>query len=177
VAQANLIGRRYAQGIFQLAESEQNIDGWRQELVKLEELLKDDVLRAAFANPAVTMQRRMELAKLLAPELRPQTENLLRLLVEHHRTIEMQEIRKEFDRLADEAEGFVNATLTTATDLTDADKHQFQQELAQRLGRRVRLEHHVDPLLIGGAVIQVGDRLVDGSVRMQLSQLRQNLVA
>jgi F-type H+-transporting ATPase subunit delta len=176
VPQAN-VARRYAQGIFQLAEGEHNLEAWRKELAQLDELLQDDVLRAAFANPSVTTARRLELAQRLAPELRPETQNLLRLLVERHRTGDMGEIRREFDRMADEAEGIANVTLTTAIPLNDAEKQRYEQELARRLNRRVRLEHHLDQSLIGGATIQVGDRLVDGSVRMQLQQLRQRLVA
>ena len=53
------IARRYAQGIFQLAEAQHDLDGWRRELAQLDALLQDDVLRAAFANPAVTTPRRM----------------------------------------------------------------------------------------------------------------------
>jgi F-type H+-transporting ATPase subunit delta len=176
VPQAN-VARRYAQGIFQLAEAERNLQAWRQDLAQLDQLLQDDVLRAAFANPSVTTARRLELARRLAPELRPETQNLLRLLVERRRTADMEEIRREFDRMADDAEGIANVILTTAIPLDNAEKERYEKELAQRLNRRVRLEHRVDPSLVGGATIQVGDRLVDGSVRMQLSQLRQRLVA
>jgi len=169
--------RRYAQGVFQLAESERAIDRWRKELDQLEALLQDDVLRAAFANPSVTTPRRLELARKLAPELRPETQNLLRLLVEHRRTAEMPAIRREFERMANEAEGIVDATLTTAIDLTDDERRRYEQELAKRLDRRVRLQHHRDPGLIAGATIQFGDRLIDGSVRTQLERLRQRLAS
>ena len=157
------VARRYAQGVFQLAQEEQDLDGWRAELGRLEALLDDEVLRAAFANPAVSMARRLELAKRLAPELKPQSENLLRLLVEHQRTTEMQAIRRAFERMADEASGMVDVTLTSAV------------ELAERLGRQVRIHYRRDPELIGGALIQIGDRVVDGSVRSQLQRLRQAL--
>jgi F-type H+-transporting ATPase subunit delta len=169
------VARRYAQGVFQLAEPEDDLDVWRRELRLLDELLQDDVLRAAFANPAVTTPRRMELAQKLAPELRPETQNLLRLLIEHRRTSEMPNVRREFDVLADEAEGIVNATLSTAIELSNAERQRYQEELAKRLGRKVRLEHRRDPGLIAGATVQVGDRLIDGSVRTQLDRLRQQL--
>jgi F-type H+-transporting ATPase subunit delta len=170
------VARRYAQGLFQLAESEHAVDRWRGQLDQLESLLNDDVLRAAFANPSVTTSRRLELAKRLAPGLAPQTQNLLRLLVEHRRTADISEISREFDRMANEAAGIVDATLTTAVDLTDADRKRYEEDLARRLNRKVRLEHRRDPSLIGGATVQFGDRLIDGSVRTQLAQLRQRLV-
>ena len=169
------IARRYARGIFQLAEPQQDVDSWRHELAQLDALLQDDVLRAAFANPAVTTPRRMELAQRLAPELRAETQNLLRLLIEHRRTSEMPAIRREFERMADEAAGIVNVALTTAIDLGDDEKQRYERALADRLGKKVRMEFQHDPGLVAGATIQLGDRLIDGSVRTQLDRLRQRL--
>ena len=170
------IARRYAQGIFQLAQADRNLDAWRSELTQLEGLLQDDVLRAAFANPAVTTPRRMELARKLAPELRPETQNLLRLLIEHRRTSEMPDIRHEFERMADDAAGIVNVALTTAIELGDQDKRRYEGALAERLGKKVRMEYRHDPGLVAGATVQIGDRLIDGSVGTQLDRLRQQLV-
>ncbi len=169
------MARRYAEGVFQLAKEDGNLEAWRREMAKLDQLLRDDVLRAAFANPAVDMPRRMELAGRLAPELAPGAQNLLRLLIEHRRTDEMAAIRREFDRLADEASGIVHVTLTTAIALTAADRQRHERGLARRLGREVKLHHQVDPRLIAGATVQVGDRLIDGSVSTQLQRLRQEL--
>ncbi len=170
------VARRYAQGIFQLAQAERNVNAWRSELTQLEGLLQDDVLRAAFANPAVSTPRRMELARKLAPELRPETQNLLRLLIEHRRTSEMPAVRHEFERMADDAAGIVNVALTTAIELGDADKRRYEGALAERVGKKVRMEYRHDPALVAGATVQIGDRLIDGSVRTQLDRLRQQLV-
>lgn len=175
--EASNVARRYAAGIFQLAQEENAIDTWRSELAKLDELLQDDILVAAFGNPAVGVKRRMELARLLAPELRPETENLLRLLVEHQRTRHMHAIREEFERLADEASGIVHATVTTAIDLDQDDRRRYEQELARKLGRKVIVKFLSDPAIVGGAAIQIGDHLVDGTVRTQLARLRQELLS
>jgi F-type H+-transporting ATPase subunit delta len=177
VPEAGNIARRYGAGIFQLAQEENAIDTWRAELAKLDDLLQDDVLLAAFQNPAVGVKRRMELAKLLAPELQAQTENLLRLLVEHQRTRYVHEIREAFERLADEASGIVHATVATAIDLDEDDRHRYEQELARRLGRKVNVKFLTDPAIVGGATIQIGDHLIDGTVRTQLERLRQELLS
>jgi F-type H+-transporting ATPase subunit delta len=118
----------------------------------------------------------MELAQKLAPELRPETQNLLRLLIEHRRTSEMPDIRHEFERMADDAAGIVNVALTTAIELGDADKRRYEGTLAERLRKKVRMEYRQDPGLVAGATVQIGDRLIDGSVRTQLDRLRQQLV-
>lgn len=173
---ASNIGRRYAMGIFQLAQEEKAIDTWRSDIAKLDELLADDVLQAAFQNPAVDMKRRMDLAARLAPEMRQKTLNLMRLLIEHHRTREMPAIRQEFDRLADEASGIVTATMTTAIPLEESERKRYEQALSRKLDRRVRLGFRTDPAVIGGATIQIGDHLVDASVRTQLNRLHEDLL-
>lgn len=170
------VARRYAEGAFQLAVEEKAVDAWREEMVKLDELLQDEVLVAAFKNPAVSMPRRMDLARRLAPELRPQSLNFMRLLIEHHRTPLIAAIREEFDRLADEASGIVHARMTTAIALDADDRRRYQQALARRLGRDVRLTFDTDEGLVGGATIQMGDHLVDGSIRTQLQRMRQRLL-
>ncbi|MDQ6711984.1 MAG: ATP synthase F1 subunit delta, partial [Candidatus Dormibacteraeota bacterium] len=121
--------------------------------------------------------RRMELAQILKPELRPETENLLRLLVEHYRTREMHRIREEFDRLADEASGIVHASVTTAIDLDKEERQRLEQALAKKLGRKVTAAFSTDPAVVGGATILIGDHLVDGTVRTQLARLRQQLLS
>jgi F-type H+-transporting ATPase subunit delta len=177
VPESSNVARRYAAGIFQLAQEEKAIDTWRAELAKLDELLQDDVLVAAFRNPAVGVGRRMELAQLLKPELRPETENLLRLLVEHYRTREIHRIRQEFERLADEASGIVHASVATAIELDEDDRKHFEEALAKKLGRKVIVDFSTDPGIVGGAAIQIGDHLVDGTVRTQLARLRQELLS
>ncbi|HSO92889.1 MAG TPA: F0F1 ATP synthase subunit delta [Candidatus Dormibacteraeota bacterium] len=173
---ASNVGRRYAGGIFQLAQEEKAIDTWRQEVARLDDLLSDDVLQAAFQNPAVGLDRRMDLAARLAPELRPETRNLMRLLIEHHRTPDMPAIRREFDRLADEASGMVSATMTTAIPLEESERRRYEQQLSKKLDRKVRLALRTDPALIGGASIQIGDHLVDASVKTRLDRLREDLL-
>jgi len=177
VPETSNVARRYAAGVFQLAQEENTVDTWRAELAKLDELLQDDVLVAAFQNPAVGVRRRMELAQLLKPELRPETENLLRLLVEHYRTGEIHRIRQEFERLADEASGIIHATITTAIELEGDDRRHYEDGLARKLGHKVTVEFLTDPAVLGGAAIQIGDHLVDGTVRTQLARLRQELLS
>jgi F-type H+-transporting ATPase subunit delta len=177
VPETSNVGRRYATGILELAKEQHALDRWRDELTRLDELLHDEVLTAAFQNPAVGLQRRMELASVLAPELRPETANFLRLLVEHHRTRDIHAIREEYNRLADQAAGIVPATITTAIPLQRDDQDRYRRVLEERLERKVILTFREDPRMIGGAAIQIGDHLVDGSIRMQLERLRQELLS
>jgi F-type H+-transporting ATPase subunit delta len=99
----------------------------------------------------------------------------MRILIEHHRTADMAAIREEFDRLVDAAEGIIHVLLTTAVPVAPREEKAYRQALARKVGRDVRLRVQVDPGLIGGATIQVGDHLVDGSIRTRLEELRRAL--
>ena len=175
--EASNVARRYAQGVLGLAGEQNSIDSWREEMQRLDELLGDEVLAAAFQNPSVSPGRRMELARMLAPELKPETENFLRLLIEHQRTAQMPAIRREFNRMADEAMGIVHATVTTAVALQGDDQRRYREGLQRRLGGTVDVVFETDPTVIGGATIQIGDHLVDGTVRTQLERMRQELLS
>jgi len=172
---SSAVARRYAEAVFAVAREENDYDGWRREITLLAELFQDDVLATAFRNPAVTAARRLELARRLAPELRPETFNVMRILIEHHRTADTPAIREELDRLVDDAQGIIHVLLTTAVPVPPRDETAYREALGRKIGRDVRLRVQVDPALIGGATIQVRDHLVDGSIRTRLEQLRRAL--
>jgi F-type H+-transporting ATPase subunit delta len=177
VPEASNVARRYAEGVLDLAKETNSTDEWRRELARLDELLSDEVLAAAFQNPSVGTARRMELARMLAPELGPETDNFLRLLIEHQRTAQMPAILREYNRLADEAMGIVHARVTTAIALDNEDQRRYREALQRRLGGTVEVVFDTDASLVGGATIQIGDHLVDGTVRTQLDRMRQELLS
>ncbi|MEJ5221650.1 MAG: ATP synthase F1 subunit delta, partial [Tepidiforma sp.] len=80
-----------------------------------------------------------------------------------------------FNRLADDYEGIAHAEVTTAVPLTDEQLASIRARLGQQLGKQVVATARVDPAIIGGAIVRVGDRLIDGSVRTRLKLLRREL--
>ena len=99
------------------------------------------------------------------------------VLIDHRRLVDLEAIRAEFARLADEQAGVRRAQVRTARPLTDGQLERLRRALAARLGHEVQIEVEVDPDLLGGLVAQVGDLLLDGSVRTQLRQLRASLAS
>jgi F-type H+-transporting ATPase subunit delta len=90
--------------------------------------------------------------------------------------IDFATIAHEFDRLADEDAGLVVAQVISASPLDPGREDRLRRALSQRTGSEVRVEVTLDPDLIGGAIAKVGDLVIDGSIRTQLSQLRANLM-
>ena len=103
--------------------------------------------------------------------------NFIKLLLEYGRVDVLPEISDRFDALKAEVENTVDVTVTSATQLSDAQVSEIEEALKSRLGRDVNLSTEIDENLIGGAVIRAGDVVIDGSVRARLEGLSNALVA
>lgn len=170
--------RRYARAIFELAEEDGTVDRWSRQLAVLRSVLDEPEVRAVFEDPFQSAPRRLEAAGLLNVEgIGPEAMNLLKLLVTSHRTKVIGEVADQFEVLADEAAGRIRATATTAVELAAVDRDRISSQLTDNLGKEVRLAVRVDPAILGGLVLQVGDRLIDASVAGKLAQLRRTVLS
>jgi F-type H+-transporting ATPase subunit delta len=168
---------RYARAIFELASEEGKVDDWARQLSIIRVVLADPGARAVIDNPSVAAETRMKAVEQLdLPGIGPQGMNLMRMLVASGRVGRIDEVATQFEILADDAAGRVRATVTTAIPLSETDRESLARDLSTQLGKDVRLESRVDPAILGGLVLQVGDRLTDASVAARLDQLRRQVL-
>jgi ATP synthase F1 delta subunit len=148
----------------------------REQLQQLAEAEAEvPALRGLLRNPQLDPRtKRAALEDLLSgsDEL---LRNFLLVLVDKNRAGQLEEIAREFERLAGQHEGVVHAELTTAVELSDADAKDLQQQIERASGQKVVATRRVDPDLIGGIVLQVGSQRLDASVRGRLERLRREL--
>ena len=171
--------RHYAQAIFELAEQEQGFARWRERLSRLREVLERSELGAALRSPEFSAAQRRELAQAVLEqdrEIDKEAANLLRLLIESRRTAMLAAIEAGYRQLVDRAEGRVAAQLSTAVEVAPGELARFSKELSTRLGVEVNFQAQVDPSLLGGAVVRVGDRVFDASLKTKLQQLRREML-
>jgi F-type H+-transporting ATPase subunit delta len=174
---ATAAARRYGKAIFELAQSDGDLDGWARRLAKVREIFGDPQVADVLSNPTIATERREALIGAPPRVLDDEGTNLARLLIESGRTSAIAEIEEEFTRLSDEAAGRVRAKVTTAIEMKPADRARVERELSQRLKKEVRMTVAVDPRIIGGLKLQYGDHVVDASVATKLQQLRRRLAA
>jgi F-type H+-transporting ATPase subunit delta len=168
---------RYAKAIFELATEEGSVDEWSRELALIRAVFADSTARAILANPSVSLETRLEAVdELNLPGIGPEGLNLMRLLAARRRVEQMEEIVEHFEVLADEAAGRVRASVTTAIPLSEDERKKLAGDLSTQLGKDVRLVAQVDPAILGGLLLQVGDRLTDASVAGRLDQLRRRVL-
>jgi F-type H+-transporting ATPase subunit delta len=177
VAGAGDPARRYAQAAFEVALEEGNLDAWRAGLADMAQVYAMPEVQLFLGDDRVPLDRRLEFVDRVL-DVPSGVRNLAKLLVVKRRVPLGPRVAELFARLADEHEGVIEAEVATATELTPELRERVERALAEGLGgRRIRLSHRVDPSLLGGIVIRVGDKLVDGSVRTRLRLLRQHLAA
>jgi F-type H+-transporting ATPase subunit delta len=183
MADSSTVARPYAKALFELAKAERKLAEWSAALGAAAAVLADAGAKRALANPALDDAARATLVGSIASAIKGgellaagQGRNLLQVLAENDRLTALPEIAAQFDALKAEAENKVNVMVTAATQVDGAIAEQIKKALQQKLGRTVELTLSVDPSLIGGAIIQADDMVIDGSVRTRLQRLTEKIV-
>ena len=166
--------RRYAEAAFQIASRDDSIETWRRDL-ELAGAETNEELMGVLANPALPLDQRLAAAGGVYGKLAQPVQNLIFLLVRRSRIEQLPRVVEEFVRLDDRRQGITHATATSAAPLTDLEVRALTARLEQMTGGRIALETDVDESLLGGLIVRVGDRLIDGSVRGRLERLRNQL--
>jgi F-type H+-transporting ATPase subunit delta len=183
MADKSTIARPYAKALFDLANGERKLAAWSNALGAAAGVVADAGAKRSLANPALDDGARVALVGSIVSAIKggevlatPEGKNLLKLLAENDRLTVLPEIATQFDLLKAEAENMVNVTVTSATPVDKALAAEIKKSLEQRLKRTVELTLNVDASLIGGAVIQADDMVIDGSVRTRLQRLTEAIV-
>ena len=169
----NLAAKRYAQAAFELAGSD--LAGWQRAVDEIAEFMADESVRSVLENSRVPRDSKLRLVGAALADLPAMPLNLARLLVRKSRTALAPEIAAQFRAMVQEREGVRHARATTAVALNDAERRALAERLQGSTGHPVELETDVDPELLGGVVVLIGDRLIDASVRGRLEALRKSL--
>jgi F-type H+-transporting ATPase subunit delta len=173
---AGAAAKRYARAIFELAREEGQVEEWGTRLATVGQVLSRQDVRVVLSNPTIPRQQRQEaVSRILDDSAGPEGANLAKLLVGANRLDEVESIEQEYQLLVDEAEGRMRATATTAVELSSGDYETLAGRLSKQMGREVRLTADVDPAIIGGLVLRVGDHVIDASLATRLRQLRRKL--
>ena len=167
--------RRYALAVFALAKEQKSFDQWVKDLAGLRLLMGAPGAAALFGSSKATEEAKVELVQRALPGLEPMAMNLARLLIAKKRTVLADEISGQFGVLYDEERGIAHASVRTAVELSDGERQALVKRLSDITGKSVVIETAVDPAIIGGMVVRIGDRLIDGSTRTRLASLRRRL--
>jgi F-type H+-transporting ATPase subunit delta len=172
----SIAARRYAEAVFELAEESGTLAQWHTDLQTLADVAGDPEVIAILENPKTPQESRLALLDRALDGMTPLARNLARLLLTRNRLTLLPRIAELVQERDDQRRGVVRARVTTAVPLSDEDQQAIAERLRTMIGANaVRVETAVDPAIIGGLVARVGDRLIDGSTRARLIQLKKSL--
>jgi len=171
------VSRRYAQALLMIAFEKNALDQYEQELKAFAGILQSEPkLKMVMDNPKVMPEEKKKLLEqVIQGKVCTMVRNFLFLIVDKKRENYFLDIIAEFSNYADEARNIVDAEVRSVVALTEKDFRDLEAKLAKATGKQVRLKSVIDPKLIGGLVVRIGDTVIDGSVTKRLSLLRKAL--
>ncbi len=171
MAESLTIARPYAEAAFKIARELGALPDWSDALARLANVAGNQVARELIADPRVEVARVAGLIADSAGNLTVEQRNFVTVLAENERLGVLPEIAGQYEALRNAHEGVVDARIASAFPLTDAQRDEIVATLRAKYGREVKASVVVDPDLIGGVSISVGDEVMDASVRGKLAQL------
>jgi F-type H+-transporting ATPase subunit delta len=176
MAEPSTIARPYAEAVFRLADSAGKLGAWSDMLANLAKVSGDPGVATALKDPNLSAPKAAGmLIGVLTGQLDAEAENLVRVLADNHRLEVLPEIAAQFEALKNEREGVVEAEIVSALPLANGQLEALVSGLESRTGKRVKPHVSVDPDLIAGVRVLIGDKVIDGSVRAQLQALEAAL--
>jgi F-type H+-transporting ATPase subunit delta len=176
MAEALTIARPYAEAAFKLARDAKSLPQWSEALARLAAVSSSEAARDLIGNPRLTDEQVASLVADVAGNLSTEQRDYVRLLAANERLAVLREISELFESLKNAAEDVLEARISSAYPMLDAQVREVVSSLEAKYGRKVKATVSVDPDLIGGVSIRIGDEVIDASVRGKLAQLADALV-
>ena len=178
MAEPRTIARPYAEAAFLLADEQGKLAEWSATLANLAAVASDARVQTAIGDPNRSPAQGAGLViSILTGKLSGEGENFVRVLAQSDRLDVLAEIRAQFEALRNDREGVVEAQVVCARPLDEAQLTDLVARLEKKTGRKVKASVSVDPELLGGVKVVLGDKVIDGSARAQLGALEQALKA
>ena len=174
----NAVARRYAQAFFAIARETEQVDQLENELkVVVDAISANDDLKKVMDHQLVSPEEKKNIInQVFSQEISEITVNFLDVVIEKYRGSYIPAIYDEFVSYANELRNMADAEVAAAVALSDADLKELTDKLSAATGKTIRLQSKVDPSLIGGVMVGIGDMIVDGTVSGRLAKLKDNLL-
>ena len=167
--------KRYAEAVFEIAQENNQLEEWRQGLEKITSVLEIPELKVILVSPKLSFESKRKLLQECLKDILPSALNLVYLLVAKGRTNLVALIKKEYDRLLDSFYGIERIKIITAVPIEDNVRGMLIDKLEKLTSNEVVSDFELNPAILGGIVIKIGDKLIDGGLKTRLETLKKNL--
>jgi ATP synthase F1 delta subunit len=170
------IAKVYARSLFEVAREQGKLDQVREQLGQFVDALDENrELAVFFFSPYFSISEKQDALDRVLVGAEEIFLNFLKLLVEKHRMPVIFRIRQSFEQLWEEENRTLPVEITSAVELDEGTTESLARQIAERAGRKVKLATRVDPEILGGLVVRVGNSILDASIRNRLEQLRRHV--
>jgi F-type H+-transporting ATPase subunit delta len=170
------IAQVYARSLYEVAEEQQRLDEVREQLAQFAQALEEHrELAVFFFSPYFSSQEKKDGLERVIDGAEPIFMNFLEALVERHRMPAIYRIRTVYEKLWDDAHQLLPVQVTSAISLDEETIKSIGDRIGEQTGRKVELSSSVDPEILGGIVLRVGNFILDASIRNRLNQLRKQV--
>lgn len=173
------LAKKYAVAMFELAQEENKLVEYGEQLAEISTLFKTQPeLKAFMSNPQIQPSAKKELLnKVFGSDIEKSVHNFMLLLIDKRRIALIEEIVGEYEALYNEVRNIVVAHVTTAVAMEKPQEKALTAKLEAITGKHIQLKTHIDKSIIGGVVVKMGDKLIDGSVTSKIKSLGKQLMA
>jgi F-type H+-transporting ATPase subunit delta len=170
------IAQVYARSLFEVAQEHDSLDEVRDQIGQFADALGESRdLQTFFFSPYFSTEEKKKGLDTVLEGADTTVQNFLALLIENHRMPALFRIRRELDRMWQEVNKLLPVQITSAVELDEAVTNQIGEEIGRQTGRKVELTSTVDPDVLGGIVVRVGNSILDASIRTRLERLRKQV--
>ena len=170
-------GKRYAQAIFQIASAADTLEEWSGDLGTLASVLQNQDFSTLLDAPQVSAAQKLKaIRQILNSAIGSLAINFVSILAIRNLVHLVPRVLEEYGRLLDAHRGIERGEVVAAVPLNDEQQRRVSEILENVVGTNVRLAIHVEPSVIGGLIVQIGDRVIDGSLRTRLEEMRRVIV-
>jgi F-type H+-transporting ATPase subunit delta len=172
------IAKRYSLALFELGKEGDKLFIYRDELGSFIQIMEEYLdFKKLFFHPRVKREdKKLLLEKVFSANLSRELLNFLKLIIDRRREFFLQDIYKAYLALLDKEENILEVEVLSAISLPEELRVKLEEKLKTLSGSKIRIKEQVDPEIIGGLIIKIGDRLIDGSIRKDLESLRNQIV-
>jgi F-type H+-transporting ATPase subunit delta len=172
------IAQVYARSLFEVAKEQSKLDVIKEQLGQFADALDENrELATFFFAPYFSTQEKEDGLGRLLDGADPVVENFLKVLIENHRVPVIFRVRREFETLFDQENSLLPVTITSAVQLDDATVKSIGDAIGKQTGQQVELTANVDPDVLGGLIVRVGNSILDASIRNRLENLRRSVAS
>lgn len=175
MATSALQAKRYAQAVFEIAKEKKEMDRWRADLQRTAALASLPELAEVMDNPRFSFEDKSRFISQQIQNINPLILNFLYLLISKGKFGLLPDIAAEYQRLLDRSQGIERAEITTAVAMSDAEMSTLAGHLSSLTGKKIKMTSNIDPEIIGGIVIRIEGKLIDGSTASRLAALKDEL--